>query len=575
MRGGRAPPRSPRRGPLASLTASLSSAVRSGTPGVCADSAAAFRITDDGTLALVSPAGAVPQCVAAVPAEGCEGTTAFVLGDCAEAVIFRDGLGNDSVPVHPGVNTLQTSAGVSPSVGTACGTAGALHSGPQQLQSYWVLDPAHPAPAWVLAPDIATTTRVVLGDGTQWADDAACGTRVLAMDGSPSSVARAPDLRLPLSTFSVSMWFKMTDLLHRDMNLFSYGAWELRPTVFCQIRSGGVMDFHCRWLAAGAAGAYGPAYNSRRLPLSREEHVNQWLHFVCVKDEAGGVLRYYLNGDLVATHAYSGALEPQDDDVAFQLGWLENDCCAQKHFLGAISDVRVFDVALTGVDALSMYGHGCSAVANYSGMVRPDPRVPRWLEGNPDWTSDTVADRAYHSECFFESYSDSCCCYRGVNTYGPSSSVDDDAQTHAALSGDSGYIVYDLGSCHVLQQFRVRDDGDIANPQDVSFQVADAVTGPWTDAVRFFVGLDGGFTDSDAVRAAGRFVKLVVHQNHGFIHGTRIVDVGFFGYEGCVYADLRCVPAVPTFARVHDGAVSVCVCVPRKHGRWRARMHSC
>ncbi|GAA1961719.1 hypothetical protein GCM10009838_17970 [Catenulispora subtropica] len=165
-------------------------------------------------------------------------------------------------------------------------------------------------------------------------------------DGTGGDLRTAGPVLDTAKSFTVSAWVKLqakpagvwqTAVVQQGTNVGGYYL-EYNPDVD-------------RWSfdrsTTDVANAAGNGAQSQAAPT-----VGAWTHLVGVYDATAGTLALYVNGALQNTAAYTGAM-PSTGIMAIGRGWWNG--AAVNPWLGSISDVQVYQRALTTADATSLF----------------------------------------------------------------------------------------------------------------------------------------------------------------------------------------------------------------------------
>eukprot|EP00993_Chasmostoma_nieuportense_P004182 NODE_4867_length_730_cov_5.142620_g4704_i0.p1 GENE.NODE_4867_length_730_cov_5.142620_g4704_i0~~NODE_4867_length_730_cov_5.142620_g4704_i0.p1 ORF type:complete len:210 (+),score=8.42 NODE_4867_length_730_cov_5.142620_g4704_i0:29-658(+) len=151
---------------------------------------------------------------------------------------------------------------------------------------------------------------------------------------------------------------------------------------------------------------------------------------------------------------------------------------------------------------------------------------PKWMF-NPHWTKNQ--DPRYHSPCF------SARCSHAA----PSASMTGRTDSHFAMEGSKGFIVFDLQKCHLVLRLWIGGSMpcDMADVHECVVEAGDRLAGPW-DAIGFVNASCPGSTSQYFSRET-RYIRLTVLSNNGYTGGTRLADVQLYAVPNCWDHPLR------------------------------------
>jgi hypothetical protein len=291
-------------------------------------------------------------------------------------------------PTKPGINTLFVR-----SVDRA-GNLSAI-----TRYRFFVAGGTPPVDAWgmgegggTVAYDSARTNNLTLSAGTGWVAGRTQDSNAAHFDGTTGGADAAGPLLDTSQSYTVAAWVRLTDTNDYRTVISQQGTTS--SAFVLQYRPG---SNRWAWLAGPdvANTAWTSAFSAA------PPTVGEWTHLTGVYDAAAHQLRLYVNGTLDATTAWTGAWNATGP---LHVGKVWFNASLISPFAGDISDVRVWQRAITGDEALALASDGTvsrlglgSATADSACAVNEDAAnaldgltTTKWCSAGTRWMQTAV-----------------------------------------------------------------------------------------------------------------------------------------------------------------------------------------
>jgi hypothetical protein len=183
-------------------------------------------------------------------------------------------------------------------------------------------------------------------------------------DGTGGYLSAGAPIVDTTKSFSVAEWVKI--------NATPAGQWQTTVVQQGTTAEGFVLDYNPsanRWAFSRAntdtANAPGSGALSSAAPA-----VGQWTHLVGVYDSSAGTVALYVNGVLQNSATYTSAM-PSSGPFVVGRGWYNGAAC--NPFLGSVSDVQLYQRALSATDVSTLANAAAPAAVN-----TPTPPAGLW-----------------------------------------------------------------------------------------------------------------------------------------------------------------------------------------------------
>jgi hypothetical protein len=232
--------------------------------------------------------------------------------------------------------------------------------------------PGRPTAEWTLTQASVAGTTVADAAGNSYPGTVTNGPLTFGAMGASFNGQQYVDSTLAVtsSALTVSVWFNPANLSNANPRLVANSHTDLDAK-----------GFQLMFNSGGASGSFyvGNGTAAGRAPWSQQLAAGTWYHYVGVYD--GTTVRAYLNGAQVASAAFAGGAIAAGTGPHINIA--RNPTTASDYFIGAISDVRIYERGLSAVEVLALY----KAV-----MPPPSGHTAEWTLTQASVSGTTVAD---------------------------------------------------------------------------------------------------------------------------------------------------------------------------------------